>query len=219
MSRIGNRSIEIPKGVTVSITPTAITAKGPKGSLTLTRHAAIDVKEEKGELIFSRKDNHKDVRAAHGLMRALTSNLVVGVTKGFERQLEINGVGYRAEVKGSLVVLTLGFSHPVEFKLPEGVSAKVDKNMLLPEDLPIARMLDGRAEHLALGPENMPAGDLLKELTEGPGIKMAIDPAIAKTPITLKFNDVHVGFAIRWVVRFAGGKIIVDRDGMKATKR
>jgi hypothetical protein len=96
---------------------------------------------------------------------------------------------------------------------------KVDKNMLLPEDLPIARMLDGRAEHLALGPENMPAGDLLKELTEGPGIKMAIDPAIAKTPITLRFADVHVGFAIRWVVRFAGGKIIVDRDGMKAAKR
>jgi large subunit ribosomal protein L6 len=131
MSRIGNRAIEIPKGVTLSITATAITAKGPKGSLTLKRHEAIDVKEEKGEVVFTRKGNDKNVRAAHGLMRALTSNLITGVTKGFERQLEINGVGYRAEVKGGTVVLTLGYSHPVEYKLPEGVSAKVDKNMLI----------------------------------------------------------------------------------------
>jgi len=131
MSRIGNQSIEIPKGVTVTVTPTAITAKGPKGSLTLTRHEAVEVKEEKGHLIFTRNANTKDVRAAHGLMRALTANLVTGVTKGFERQLEINGVGYRAEVKGGTIVLTLGFSHPVEFKLPEGVSAKVDKNLLI----------------------------------------------------------------------------------------
>ncbi len=130
MSRIGNRSIEIPKGVTVTITPQAITAKGPKGSLTLDRHKAIDVKEEKGELIFTRRGEGKPDRAAHGLMRALTANLVVGVTKGFERQLEINGVGYRAEVKGTMLVLTLGFSHPVEFKLPEGVTAKVEKNIL-----------------------------------------------------------------------------------------
>lgn len=131
MSRIGNRSIEIPKGVTVSITDTSITAKGPKGSLTLKRHAAVDVKEDKGVLVFTRKGNDKDQRAAHGLMRALTANIVNGVSKGFERQLEINGVGYRAEVKGGTLVLTLGYSHPIEYKLPEGVSAKVDKNMLI----------------------------------------------------------------------------------------
>jgi large subunit ribosomal protein L6 len=131
MSRIGNQSIEIPKGVTITITPKAITAKGPKGSLTLDRHEAIDVKEEKGELVFTRKGNDKPTKAAHGLMRALTANLVTGVTKGFERQLEINGVGYRAEVKGGMIVLTLGFSHPIEYKLPEGVTAKVDKNMLI----------------------------------------------------------------------------------------
>jgi large subunit ribosomal protein L6 len=131
MSRIGNKSIEIPKGVTVQITPTAITAKGPKGSLSLPRHEAIEVKEEKGELMFKRKNDDKDVRAAHGLMRALTSNIITGVTQGFTRQLEINGVGYRAEVKGGTVVLTLGYSHPIEYKLPEGVSAKVDKNMLI----------------------------------------------------------------------------------------
>jgi large subunit ribosomal protein L6 len=130
MSRIGNRAIEIPKGVTLSITPTAITAKGPKGSLTLKRHEAIDVKEEKGEVVFTRKGNDKNVRAAHGLMRALTNNLIVGVTKGFERQLEINGVGYRAEVKGDTLTFQLGYSHPIDFKLPAGVSAKVEKTLL-----------------------------------------------------------------------------------------
>jgi large subunit ribosomal protein L6 len=131
MSRVGNQVIEIPKGVTVTITPTVITAKGPKGSLSLDRHQSVDVKEEQGELIFTRKSDSKPDRAAHGLMRALTANLVTGVTKGFERQLEINGVGYRAEVKGGTLVLSLGYSHPIEYKLPEGVSAKVDKNILI----------------------------------------------------------------------------------------
>jgi large subunit ribosomal protein L6 len=130
MSRIGNQSIEIPKGVTVTITPKAITAKGPKGSLTLDRHAAIEVKEEKGELVFTRKGNDKPTKAAHGLMRALTANLVTGVTKGFERQLEINGVGYRAEVAGDTMTMALGYSHPVVFKLPKGVTAKVEKNRI-----------------------------------------------------------------------------------------
>ena len=131
MSRIGNRAIEIPKGVTLSITPTAITAKGPKGSLSLKRHEAIEVKQEGSSLVFARANNLGPTRAAHGLMRALTSNLIKGVEKGFERTLEINGVGYRAEVKGSTLLLTLGYSHPIEYKLPEGVAAKVDKNNLI----------------------------------------------------------------------------------------
>ena len=119
MSRIGRKPLEVPKGVTVSVTATAITAKGPKGSLVLPRHSAIEVKEDKGQLTFHRADDLGPSRAAHGLMRALTANLIKGVSQGFERQLEINGVGYKAEVKGSVVVLSLGFSHPVEFKLPE----------------------------------------------------------------------------------------------------
>ena len=131
MSRIGKRNVEVPKGVTVSITGDVITAKGPKGSLTLKRHPAVEVKQENGQLAFIRTGEDKPARAAHGLMRALTSNLVKGVSTGFERQLEINGVGYRAEVKGTSVVLTLGYSHPIEYKLPEGVSAKVDKNILI----------------------------------------------------------------------------------------
>jgi large subunit ribosomal protein L6 len=131
MSRIGKRNLEVPKGVTVQITADLITAKGPKGSLSLKRHQAIEVKQENGQLVFTRTGEDKPARAAHGLMRALTANLVKGVSTGFERQLEINGVGYRAEVKGPTLVLTLGYSHPIEYKLPEGVSAKVDKNVLV----------------------------------------------------------------------------------------
>ena len=131
MSRIGRRNIEIPKGVTVSITPAKIDVKGPKGSLSVARHSAIDVKEEQGQLVFARSGDTTPEKAAHGLMRALTNNLITGVTTGFTRTLEINGVGYRAEVKGSNIVLTLGYSHPVEYKLPEGVSAKVDTTLLI----------------------------------------------------------------------------------------
>ena len=131
MSRIGRKPIEIPKGVQVSITGDTISAKGPKGSLKLARHKAIEVKEEKGTLVFDRSGEDVPERAAHGLMRALVANMLTGVTQGFTRQLEINGVGYKAEIKGQTVVLSLGFSHPVEYKLPEGISAKVDKNMLI----------------------------------------------------------------------------------------
>ena len=131
MSRIGNRAIEIPKGVTISIKPQAIEVKGPKGTLTAKRHEAVEIKEEKGQLVFTRSGNTTPEKAAHGLMRALTNNLIKGVTDGFTRTLEINGVGYRAEVKGSNILLTLGYSHPIEYKLPEGVAAKVDKNNLI----------------------------------------------------------------------------------------
>jgi large subunit ribosomal protein L6 len=131
MSRIGRKPVEIPKGVQVSVTADAVTAKGPKGTLSIRRHQAIEVKEDKGQLLFERTGNDGPVRAAHGLMRALISNMLTGVTKGFERQLEINGVGYKAEVKSGTLVLSLGYSHPIEFKLPEGISAKVDKNTLI----------------------------------------------------------------------------------------
>ncbi|MGE0551565.1 MAG: 50S ribosomal protein L6 [Kofleriaceae bacterium] len=136
MSRIGRKPLEIPKGVQVSITKDIVSAKGPKGTLTLKRHAEVDIKQAKDEdqkdvLVFERKGNGGPQRAAHGLMRALVGNMLTGVTKGFERQLEINGVGYKAELKGTKVVLSLGFSHPIEYTLPAGISAKVDKNMLI----------------------------------------------------------------------------------------
>ncbi len=136
MSRIGRKPVEIPKGVTVSITKDVVSAKGPKGTLTLKRHKDIEIKQDKDEgkdvIVFERKGNDGPARAAHGLMRALVSNILTGVTSGFTRTLEINGVGYKAELKGKTdIVLSLGFSHPVNYKLPDGIEAKVDKNLLI----------------------------------------------------------------------------------------
>ncbi|MGN6108732.1 MAG: 50S ribosomal protein L6 [Kofleriaceae bacterium] len=136
MSRIGRKPLEIPKGVQVSITKDAISTKGPKGTLSLKRHKDVEVKQTQDEdkkdvIVFERKGEEGPVRAAHGLMRALVGNMLTGVTTGFERKLEINGVGYKAEIKGTKVVLSLGYSHPIEYTLPEGISAKIDKNVLV----------------------------------------------------------------------------------------
>ncbi|MBA3455652.1 MAG: 50S ribosomal protein L6 [Deltaproteobacteria bacterium] len=136
MSRIGRKPLEIPKGVQVSITKDIVTTKGPKGTLTLARHKDIEIKQTKDDegkdiVVFERKSELGPVRAAHGLMRALVGNMLTGVTTGFTRTLEINGVGYKAELKGPKLVLSLGYSHPIDFALPEGIAAKVDKNQLI----------------------------------------------------------------------------------------
>ncbi|MBA3460543.1 MAG: 50S ribosomal protein L6 [Deltaproteobacteria bacterium] len=136
MSRIGRKPLEIPKGVTVSITKDSVSTKGPKGTLSMKRHRDIEIKQAKDDegkdvVVFERRGEQGPQRAAHGLMRALVGNMLTGVTKGFERQLEINGVGYKAELKGPKIVLSLGYSHPIEYPLPEGIAAKVDKNMLI----------------------------------------------------------------------------------------
>src|SRR5678816_3231492 len=138
MSRIGRQPVEIPKGVQVSITKDAVSVKGPKGTLNLKRRAgdrAIEIKQAKDEgkdvIVFERKGNDGAERAAHGLMRALVGNMLKGVTEGFTRELEINGVGYKAEIKGPSVTLSLGYSHPIVYQLPEGVAAKTDKNVLV----------------------------------------------------------------------------------------
>ena len=135
MSRIGRKPLEIPKGVTVSISNDTVSTKGPKGTLTLKRHKDIEIKQAKSDdkkdvIVFERKGDLGPERAAHGLMRALVGNMLTGVTQGFTRQLEINGVGYKAEIKGSMLVLSLGYSHPIEYNLPEGITAKVEKNVL-----------------------------------------------------------------------------------------
>ena len=138
MSRIGRKPLVIPKGVQVSITKDKISVKGPKGTLDMKRQgttAAVEVKQAKDEgkdvLVFERKGNLGQERAAHGLTRALVANMMKGVTEGFTRELEINGVGYKAEIKGTNITLSLGFSHPIEYKLPEGITAKTDKNLLI----------------------------------------------------------------------------------------
>ncbi len=131
MSRIGNKPIEVPKGVTVTIGGDTISAKGPKGELKVASHRLVTVNQEDGKLLCVRKNDSKPARAAHGLIRALCQNMITGVSNGWERKLEINGVGYRAEVKGKNLLMQLGYSHPIDYPLPEGVAAKVEKNTII----------------------------------------------------------------------------------------
>jgi large subunit ribosomal protein L6 len=128
MSRIGRKVLPLPKGVTLSQKPGAFSVKGPKGELAKALPAGISIKAEADKLHVLRADDSRENRAKHGLIRAHLANMVKGVTDGWNRELEINGVGYRAEVAGDTINMALGFSHPVAFKLPKGVTAKVDKN-------------------------------------------------------------------------------------------
>jgi large subunit ribosomal protein L6 len=126
MSRIGKKEIPLPKGVEVRQDGNAVTVKGPKGSLSTPIVPGIGVKVENNVVAFTRSDEEKKTRAFHGLMRALVANNVRGVSEGFKRELDIVGVGYRAEVKGKEVVFQLGYSHPVRFPVPEGIDIAVD---------------------------------------------------------------------------------------------
>lgn len=129
MSRIGKMPIEIPKGVDIQISPdNEISVKGPKGSLSGVFNRAMRVSMEDGKINISRPDDDKLSRSIHGLTRTLINNMVVGVTAGFEKNLEINGVGYRAQKQGGKLVLTLGYSHPVEMEDPEGITTEVVNN-------------------------------------------------------------------------------------------
>lgn len=130
MSRIGKQPVQLPKGVTFTLADDKIAIKGPKGELSTQQNPLVAISEEEGALVFSPKAASKPARAAHGLMRALCANMVHGVSQGFVRELEINGVGYRAEVKGDTVTFQLGYSHPIDYKLPTGLSAKVEKNIV-----------------------------------------------------------------------------------------
>jgi large subunit ribosomal protein L6 len=124
VSRIGNALVTIPKGVEVKTSGKTISVKGPRGNLSFEVPERIDFKHEGDTLKFARPSNEREDRAAHGMARARVANLVKGVSEGFTRVLEINGVGYRAAVKGDSVDLTLGFSHPVSYKLPPGIKAE-----------------------------------------------------------------------------------------------
>jgi len=128
MSRIGNKPIALPDGVDITLSDSEIKVKGPKGSMVGPLPAPIRAVVEGGELVLTRVDEKKQTRAQHGLARALASNMVYGVTEGFSKALEIEGVGYRAELKGKSLVLTLGFSHPVEMPVPEGLSVSMNGN-------------------------------------------------------------------------------------------
>ena len=128
MSRIGKRPIPLPDGVTAQCDGRELSVKGPKGSLAMSIPTTISAEIADGELRLIRPDDRKPSRALHGLARALAANLVTGVTQGFSKSLEIQGVGYRAEVKGKALSLLLGFSHPVEMPIPEGLTVSVNDN-------------------------------------------------------------------------------------------
>jgi large subunit ribosomal protein L6 len=129
MSRIGKLPVPVPQGVTVNIKKNLVTVKGPKGELSRDFPPEITLKQEDGQVIASRNSDHRTHRAKHGLTRALLNNMVVGVSNGFIRKLEIEGVGYRAAMDGKNLVLSVGYSHPVVFEPPEGVSFEVtDRN-------------------------------------------------------------------------------------------
>ncbi len=130
MSRIGKQPVEIPKGVTATLSGAKLAVKGPKGQLEMQIHPMIKMQQDGQTLVCSRPNDSCEARSLHGLVRALAANLVTGVSKGFERKLEINGVGYRAEAKGKQIVFQLGYSHPIEFDLPAGITAKVEKNII-----------------------------------------------------------------------------------------
>lgn len=125
MSRVGKKIIAIPKDVKINITETALEVQGPKGKLTTPVPAGITFKLEDGKLAAERQNDEQ--AALHGLARALAQNAVTGVTTGFTQDMDIVGVGYKAELKGKSIVFALGYSHPIEFPLPEGITAKIEK--------------------------------------------------------------------------------------------
>lgn len=131
MSRIGRMPVPIPAGVTVDIKKNVVTVKGPKGTLTRTFDPAMTIEQKDNEIVVSRPDDLKKNKALHGLTRALIHNMVIGVTEGFSKTLEVNGVGYRANKQGKKLVLSLGYSHPVELTDPEGVESKVDGQKII----------------------------------------------------------------------------------------
>ena len=127
MSRVGKMPIAIPAGVTVTVTPeNVVTVKGPKGELVKAMHKDISIAVEDAQVVVTRPSDVKEHRALHGLTRALLNNMVVGVSQGFSKTLELNGVGYRAQLQGKKLVMNLGYSHPVEVEAVDGVDFKLD---------------------------------------------------------------------------------------------
>jgi large subunit ribosomal protein L6 len=130
MSRVGKQPIGIPEKAKVTYTDRVITVEGEKGKLTRTVHPAVDLDIKDNVITVTMEKENRNNLALQGLTRSLVNNMVIGVSKGFERKLEINGIGYRAEAKGKSVVFNIGYSQPVNFDLPNGISAEVDKSII-----------------------------------------------------------------------------------------
>jgi large subunit ribosomal protein L6 len=130
MSRVGKQPIALPSGVTITVDPDTITVAGSKGTLTQFTMPDITVAENDGTILVTRANDEPKVRAKHGLMRALVNNMILGVSNGFSKKLELNGVGYRVALQGADLKMNLGFSHEVIYKMPAGVSAIVEQNKI-----------------------------------------------------------------------------------------
>jgi len=131
MSRIGKKPIPIPTGVTVTIEPEVVRVAGPRGDLSERKNRSIEIKEEDGTLLITRPTDRAEHRALHGLTRSLVANMVEGVTNGFTKTLEIQGVGYRAAVQGKVLNLQLGFSHDVPYAIPPGITIVTEKPTMI----------------------------------------------------------------------------------------
>ena len=132
MSRIGRMPIAIPAGVTVEIAENnQVTVKGPKGTLVRVLPQEMEIKKEGEQVVVSRPNDLKKMKSLHGLTRTLINNMVIGVTQGYTKELEVNGVGYRASKSGKVLTLNLGYSHPIDMEDPEGLEAKVDGNKII----------------------------------------------------------------------------------------
>jgi large subunit ribosomal protein L6 len=131
MSRIGRLPVKLDKSVKAQLQGDTLKVEGPKGKLEIKVHPGFSVEIKDSELVVKRPGDSNQERASHGLLRKLIANMVEGVSKGFTRVLEINGVGYRAEVKGNVINLSLGYSHPIVYQLPPGVTAKVDRQVII----------------------------------------------------------------------------------------
>ncbi len=130
MSRIGKQPVAIPKGIEVTVDGTTITVKKGNKSATIPTHGRVDVEVVEGNVVFTRKGEDKESSAFWGTYRALTNNAIFGLDQGFKKSLEINGVGYRAAVKGNVLELQLGYSHPINFEIPAGIEIAVEKNII-----------------------------------------------------------------------------------------
>ncbi|MBX2801409.1 MAG: 50S ribosomal protein L6 [Myxococcales bacterium] len=134
MSRVGKLPVSIPSGVTVQVADGAVSVRGPKGNLSQALVDHVDVEVTDGHVAVTRHNNARQSRANHGLMRSLVANMVHGVSQGFQKQLEVIGVGYRADVRGKQLVMNLGYSHPVNYDIPDGVDISVDKQNVITID-------------------------------------------------------------------------------------
>jgi len=131
MSRIGKKPIPVPQAVKVAVEGQTVRVEGPKGALSHAVPASLTVGFEDGQLLVARRAEHRTVKALHGLTRSLLANMVHGVKEGFEKKLEIVGIGYRAQLQGKNLVLAVGYSHPVVFSLPDGIQAEVERQVLI----------------------------------------------------------------------------------------